>query len=307
MAYKANFGDLLEPGLREIYDDRYSSIPSVFPEVMTVNTSTKQSEKDSAISGFGYFDETSEGASVTYEDPVQMYDVTYTHKKYTKGFKVSEEMYDDDLYRIINRKPGQLALAARRTAEYYAAQVFNNAGSTSYLGGDAKPLISTLHPRSDGGSVQSNKSAAGATLGDANLNTGILALESQLDDKGMKIATEAKILLVPRALRKTAMVLTQSELQPGVSTYATNDLNYNKTLGLRVIAWHYLSTATNWFLIDPSVALINWFWRKQPEFKQDNSFDTGMALFKTSMRFSTGFSDWRGFWGSEGDGATDGT
>jgi len=307
MAYKNNFGDLLEPGLREIYDDRYSAIPSVFPEVMTVNNSTKQSEKDSAISGFGYFDETSEGASVTYEDPVQMYDVTYTHKKYTKGFKVSQEMYDDDLYRVINRKPGQLAIAAKRTAEYYAASVFNNAGSTSYNGGDGKPLISVLHPRADGGSVQSNKSAAGATLGDANLNTGILALESQLDDKGMKIATEAKILLVPRALKKTATVLLQSELLPGVSTYATNDYNYNKTMNLRLIAWHYITVATNWFLIDPTVSLLNWFWRKQPEFSQDNSFDTEMALFKTSMRFSHGFSDWRGIWGSEGDGATDGT
>jgi len=307
MAYKSNFGDLLEPGLREIYDNRYNEIPSVFPQIFNVENSAKQSEKDSAISGFGYFDETSEGASVTYEDPVQMYDVTYTHKKYTKGFKVSEEMVDDDLYRIINRKPGQLALAARRTAEYHAASVFNNAGSTSYLGGDGKPLLSVLHPRSDGGSVQVNKAAAGTPLTDASLNTGILALESQLDDKGMKIATEAKILLVPRALKKTATVLLQSELLPGVSTYATNDTNYNKSLGLKLIAWHYITTATNWFLLDPSVHLINWFWRKQPAFAQDNSFDTGMALFKTSMRFSHGFSDWRGVYGSEGDSATDGT
>jgi len=304
MAFKANFGDLLEPGLREIYDTRYNEIPSIFPQLMTVNNSTKQSEKDSAISGFGYFDETTEGGSVVYEDPVQMYDVTYTHKKYTKGFKVSEEMYDDDLYRIISRKPGQLAIAAKRTAEYHAADLFNNAFDTSVAGGDGKQLCSTLHPRSDGGSVQSNKSATGLTLGDANLNTAILAFEGQLDDKGMKIATEAKILLVPRSLKKTATVLTQSE---GLTQTAYNDMNYSKSLGLKVVAWHYLSVQTNWFLIDPSVALLNWFWRKQPEFKQDNSFDTGMALFKTSMRFSKGFSDWRGVWGSEGDGATDGT
>jgi len=303
MAFKSNFGDLLEPGLREIYDARYAEIPQVFPQLMTVNSSTKQSEKDSAISGFGYFEETSEGGSVVYEDPVQMYDVTYTHKKYTKGFKVSEEMYDDDLYRIINRKPGQLAIAAKRTAEYHAADLFNKAFTTTVVGGDGKHLCSTLHPRSDGGSVQSNKSATGLTLSDANLNTGLLALEGQLDDKGMKIATEAKILLVPRALRKTATVITQSPL---LSNSELNDMNYTKTLGLQVISWHYLTVATNWFLIDPSVALLNWFWRKQPEFKQDNSFDTGMALFKTSMRFSKGFSDWRGVWGSEGDSATDG-
>jgi len=298
MALKSNFGDLLEPCLREIYDTRYNEIPSIFPQVLTVNTSTKQSEKDSAISGFGYFNETSEGGSVSYEDPVQMYDVTYTHKKYTKGFKVSEEMYDDDLYRIINRKPGQLAIAAKRTAEYHAAQLFNNAFSTTQLGGDGKPLASVGHPRSDGGTAQSNASGTSLALGDANLNTAILAFESQLDDKGMKIATEANILLVPRALKKTATVLTQSDR---LTQTDYNDMNYSKTLGLKVIAWHYLSSSTAWFLIDSSTALLNWFWRKQPEFKQDNSFDTGMALFKTSMRFSKGFSDWRGFWASKGD------
>jgi phage major head subunit gpT-like protein len=303
MALKSNFGDLLEPGLREIYDTRYNEIPQIFPQLLTVNTSTHQSEKDSAISGFGYFDETTEGGSVTYEDPVQMFDVTYTHKKYTKGFKVSEEMYDDDMYRIINRKPGQLAIAAKRTAEYHAAGLFNNAFSTTQLGGDGKPLCSIYHTRSDGGSDQMNKAAQDLALSDANLNTAILAFEGQLDDKGMKIATEANILLVPRALKKTATVITQSS---GLVQSDYNDMNYSKTLGLKVVAWHYLTSTTAWFLIDSSVALLNWFWRKQPEFKQDNSFDTGMALFKTSMRFSKGFSDWRGVWGSKGDNSTPG-
>jgi phage major head subunit gpT-like protein len=298
MAYRTNFGDLLEPGLREIYDNRYKEIPSVFPQLLNVESSNKQSEKDSAHIGFCYLDETSEGGSVTYEDPVQMYDVTYTHKKYTKGFKVSEEMYDDDLYRVINRKPGQLAVAARRTAEYHAANLFNNAFGTTVVGGDAKALCSTAHPRSDGGSTQSNASGNGLALGDANLNTAILAFEAQLDDKGMKIATEAKTLLVPRALKKTATVLTQSN---GLVQTDYNDMNYSKSLGLNVVAWHYLTSTTAWFLLDPSVHLLNWFWRKQPEFKQDNAFDTGMALFKTSMRFSKGFSDWRGVWGSKGD------
>ena len=303
MAFKSNFGDLLEPGLREIYDARYAEILSIFPQLLTVNSSTKQSEKDSAISGFGYFDETSEGASVVYEDPVQMYDVTYTHKKYTKGFKVSEEMYDDDLYRIINRKPGQLAIAAKRTAEYHAAGLFNNAFSNSYPGGDGHPLCSIYHHRSDGGTDQMNKAAQDLALSDANLNTNILLLEGQLDDKGMKIATEANILLVPRALKKTATVLTQSDK---LTQTAYNDVNYSGTLGLKVVAWHYLTSTTAWFLIDTSVALLNWFWRKQPAFAQDNAFDTGMALFKTSMRFSKGFSDWRGIFGSVGDNNTPG-
>ena len=301
MPIKSNFGDLLEPGFRKIYDDKFKEIPSIFPQLLNVENSGKQTEKDSAVSGFGYFDETSEGGSVTYEDPVQMYDVTYTHKKFTKGFKISEEMYDDDLYRVMNRKPGQLAIAARRTAEYHAAGLFNNAFGTTVTGGDAKALCSVSHPRSDGGSSQSNASTAGLTLGDTNLNTASLALEAQLDDKGMKIATEAKTLLVGRTLKKTATVLTQSN---GLTQTDYNDMNYSKSLGLKVVSWHYLTSTTAWFLLDPSVHLLNWFWRKHPEFKQDTAFDTGNALFKTSMRFSKGFSDWRGVYGSKGDGSS---
>lgn len=300
-AYRSNFGDLLEPGFREIFDDRYDEIPQIFPEIFNVESSDKQDEKDSAVSGFGYWLETDEGGQVNYEDPVQMYDVTYTHKKYTKGFKISEEMYEDDLYRVMNRKPGQLAVAARRTAEYYAASVFNNAYSTSYTGGDSVPLCSTVHPRSDGGSTQSNASSTGITLGEDNLNTGLLALEGQLDDKGMKIAAEATHIVVPRDLKKKAEILVGSSGRPET---ADNDLNYYKGLGLKVVSWHYLTSSTAWFLLDKRLHLLTWFWRVKAEFKQDNAFDTGMALYKGRMRFSKGWSDWRGVWGSKGDGSS---
>lgn len=297
-AYRSNFGDLLEPGFREIFDSKYEELPQVFPQLFHVETSDKQDEKDSAVSGFGYFATTGEGESVNYEDPVQMYDVTYTHAKYTKGFKISEEMMEDDLYRIMNRKPALLAVAARRTAEYMAAGVFNNAFSTSYLGGDAKPLASTIHPRSDGGTAQSNASSTGIVLNETNLETGLLALEGQLDDKGMKIGMEANVLLVPRALKKTASILVDSEGRPET---ADNDKNYYRGLGIKVVAWHYLTSNTAWYLMDSSNHLVTWFWRVKPEFKQDNAFDTGMALYKARMRFSKGFSDWRGVWGSKGD------
>lgn len=209
-------------------------------------------------------------------------------------------MYEDDLYRVMNRKPDQLAVASRRTAEYYAASVFNNAFSTSYTGGDGVPLASTQHPRSDGGSTQSNASSTGIAFNETNLNTGLLALEGQLDDKGMKIAAEATTLIVPRDLRKTANIIVGSEGRPET---ADNDKNYYNGLGLNIVSWHYLTSSTAWFLLDKRLHLLQWFWRVKPEFKQDNAFDTGMALYKGRMRFSKGWSDWRGVWGSEGDGS----
>jgi len=297
---RSNFGDLLEPGFRKIFDDAFKEMALVFPKLFRVNSSRKQDEFDSAVSGFGLMTETTEGGQITYEDPVQMYDVTYVHKKYTKGFKVSEELWEDDLYNVMNRKPAALARSARRTAENSAANVFNRAFNTSYTGGDAKPLCSTSHPRSDGGSSQSNASSTGITLTETNLETARTAARQQLDDKGMRIQVMPNTILVPVDLEKTANIIIQSSARSGT---ADNDYNFYRGK-FKVISWEYLTTNnTVWFLIDPAQHQLTWFWRVKPEFKQDVAFDTGMALFKSRQRFSNGWSDWRGVWGSKGDGA----
>jgi phage major head subunit gpT-like protein len=298
-SYRANFGDLLEPGLRKIFDDEFKDIPEVFSSIFHVNSSSVDVERDSGVTGFSLLTQTSEGGAISYEDPVQMYDVSYVHLKYTKGFKVSEELVEDDRYNIINKKPKALARSARRTAEYLAAQVFNNAFSSG-TGGDAKYLCSVSHPRADGGTAQSNASGSGITLTETNLNTALLAMRGQLDDKGMKIGVKATKIIVPPALEKTAQILTQSTLRSGT---ADNDYNYYKGI-VDVVSWDWLSSTTAWYLIDSSLHQLNWFWRVRPEFKQDSSFDTGMALFKVRMRASRGWSDWRGVWGSKGDGTS---
>ncbi len=293
-----SFGDLLEPGFRQIFDDAYVEVPMVFPQVFSEETSEKQDERVSGVTGFGLLSQTGEGETVVYEDPVQMYDTTFVHLKYTKGFKVSEELVEDDQYNVIKGKPAQLARAARRTAENSAANVLNRAFNTSYLGGDGKPLASTIHPRSDAGTAQSNASATGITFTDANFEVGRIAARNQLDDKGMKIQVMPNTIVVPINLEKDANILVGSMQRPGTADNDTNVYN-NK---YKVVSWEYLTSTTNWFLLDKQQSKLMFYWRIKPEFKQDNAFDTGMALFKTRTRFSNGFADWRGIWGSKGDG-----
>lgn len=296
---RSNFGDLLEPGFKQIFDDAYMEVPEVFPRIFRVDSSTKQDENVSGVTGFGLLQQTDEGESVQYEDPVQMYDTTFVHQKYTKGFKVSEELVEDDQYNVIKSKPAQLARAARRTAENSAANVFNRGFNTSYLGGDGKPLFSTSHPRSDGGSSQSNASSTGLPLTEENLEVGRLAARQQLDDKGMIIQIMPNRIIVPVDLEKDAEIITGST---GRSGTADNDKNVYAGK-FEVISWEYLTlNNTMWFLQDSRQSQLMWFWRVKPEFKQDNAFDTGMALFKARTRFSNGWADWRGMWGSKGDG-----
>ena len=298
-ARRANFADLLTPGFRKIFDDKFSEVPLVMDRIFNVQESGKDTEKDSAVTGFGLAVLTAEGAPIDYEDPIQMYDTTYTHLKYTKGFKITKEMYDDDLYGIMSKRPAALGKAMRRTAEDQASLVFRNGFSTSYLGADGLPLVSTKHARADGGTAQSNASATGIVFSETNLETGLLASRNQVDDKGMKIDVYPDTLLIPINLRKNAHLVIDSPMRSGT---ADNDMNIYKG-SLNIIDWIYLTSTTAWFLIDKSEVELNWFWRERPQFKGDELFDTEYAVYKSTMRLSRGWSDWRGVWGSKGDGA----
>lgn len=300
MAVKSSFGDLLEPGFREIFNDNFKETDRVFTKLFHMNTSTKQDEKDSAISGFGLLVPKPAGQPIQYEDPVQMYDVTYTHVTYAKGFKIEKELFDDDQYNIMNRKPRDLGRAARRTEETQAANVFNNAFSTTQLGGDGKPLVSTTHPSAAGLSSQSNASATSIPLTETNYEIAKLAMRKQLDDKGMKIDTMPTSVLVPIDLEKAANIIFNSKLR---SNTADNDMNpyLNE---VTVIPWIYLTSTTAYWLIDADQHEVNWFFREKANFKQDDMFETDQALFKVRERFSAGFSDWRGVYGSKGDSSS---
>lgn len=300
MASRAHFSDLLTPGFREIFNDKYKEKPMVMDQLFHINTSSKDTEKDSAVSGFGLAAQTAEGAPIDYEDSVQMYDKTYTHLKYSKGFKITLEMFEDDLYNIMNKRPAALGRAMRRTAENQASLIFVRAFNSSYAdGGDGKVLCSTAHPRSDGGTAQLNASSTGIRLTEENLETGRIAIRQQLDDKGMIIDVEADTLLVPLALEKTAHLIVDSSMRQGT---ADNDANFYKNK-FKIITWQYLTSTTAWFLIDSSQHELNWFWRRKPTFKSDELFDTEYAVYKSTMRLSRGWSDWRGVWGSQGDTA----
>jgi len=300
---RGHFADALTPGFHKIFDDGYAEEPLMLESIFAVNTSEKDTERDSSYGGFALPFETGEGEPVTYDQVYQGYDVTYRHKKYTLGFKVTREAIEDDLHRIVSRRPAEMGRAMRRGAENQAANVFINGFSTSYLGGDGKPIFSTSHPRPDGGTAQSNASSTGITFTEDNLETGRLAVEGQLDDRGQIIDVTADKLLVPRQLNKTAHLVIDSTLRQGT---ADNDANFYKGM-LDIMVWKYLTSATAWFLVDKSTVqgrgTLTWFWRRRPEFKNDELFDTEYAVYKSTMRLSRGWSDWHGIWASKGDGA----
>ena len=312
---QGNYGRLLEPGLRKIFFETYQEKPEQFSQVFKVQTSDKAIETDFRMGGFGLFDIKDSMGAVNYQEPTGTKPLQYIHQEFASGYIVERKLIDDEQYNTINKMSSALARAARATVETQAASVLNNAFSGSYNGFDGQPLISTSHVRLDGGSL-SNRLAttygAGANdgaLSDRNLKAALIQARSQVDDRGILIQCQPSILVVPPALQYTAQTLVSgtmlSVLGTGLVSGGTTDATTNKNTlpPMKIVVMDYLTSSTAWFILDPTVAQLNFFWRKKLEFKNMEDFDTMQAKYRAYMRFSAGWSDYRGIVGSAGTGA----
>lgn len=293
-----NFGKLLAPGLRKIFFETYAEVPEQFSKVYKVNTSKMAKEIDYGLGAFGDWTERSSGLdTVAYDTLSPGLEREYVHKAFTKGFMIERELYDDEQYRQINKFPAAMARAGRAFVEKEAASLLHGAFTTN--GYDNKPLIANNHTLVD--STGTGDNLITGALSDTNLKLALQCMRETVDEAGNLINSSAKKLIVPPALEYEAKELINSTQKAGTTA---NDVNTIKG-ALEVVVYDYLGVAaggsdTAWFLIDPSLCELNFFWRIKPEFKWDEDFDTFVAKYRGYMRFSYGYSDWRGIVGSTG-------
>ena len=293
MNTSANFQELLEPKFREIFFDAYDEIPEQFSDVFQVKTSKKAKEYDFHMAGTGLWDVKNPGQNINEEDMAKGDEVSYVHTAYAKMIQVEREFSDDDMYGVVEKLPRQLGIGGRATVETTAAAILNNAFSVN--GYDGVPLFSDSHPLIKGG-VADNLMTASA-LNDTNLKTGITMMRTNMKtEEGLKMQARAKKLVVSPDLEFTAMTLLQSA---GVVGSANNDTNVLKGRFSPVVL-DYLTDTNAWFLMDPAIAQLIFFWRVKPEFKQSENFDGMVAKYRGYLRFSVGYSDWRGIIGNAG-------
>jgi phage major head subunit gpT-like protein len=295
MAISENWANLLEPGLRSIFNKQRDAIvaESRIPMLFDVQTSRKAAEHYLGVGGFG--DWNAYDGTIEYDDNNEGYKTTFTHTEYTRGFKVERSLVDDDLYNIINERPRGLAMAAVRTKEKHAASVFNNAFSSSYVGADAVALCGT-HPYSPVNATTHSNAGSTALSYDAVIATKKL-MRSFVDDRGELITVMPSTILVPPELEDVAWTIVSSMNKPGT---ANNDANYVRSQGWDVIVWDYLTDANNWFMIDRQMAglYLKWLDRVPLEFTMDPTSDFSLeARFRGYMRYSYGWTDWPWIYG----------
>lgn len=295
------FSTLLRPEMHEIFFEKYKMYPKEYASVFTTLNSVRAYEMDAEVTGLGQLVTKLEQKSITYDDPIQGLIKTYTHVPYALGFRVTHELYKDDLYNVIKRMPQALSRSAHQTMEVQHWNVFNNAFNAAVTGLDGQPLCSTAHPNVSGaGGPYSNALSTAADLSITSLQAAIELMENTTDDRDLNLMIRGKLLVIPVHLKWIARELLQSEYKPGT---ADNEINSLKDEDLSFMVSHYLSSTSAWFLLaDKAEHYLRSWMREALFFDNDDDFDTGDALFKCYTRFSVGFSGWRGIIGTPGVG-----
>jgi hypothetical protein len=284
------------------FGDARAAYKPEYVDLFDVEKSTRAYDEEVGVMGFGLASETGQGEGVIYDTSSQSYTSRYTHKKYTKGYIVTEEAIDDNQYDISvlgKREAQALAFAMNQTLETLAANVYNRAFTSTVTFGDGEELCMSAHPLFGGGTF-SNVLSITSDLSEAALEQACIDIAGFVDDRGMKIAVLPKSLIVSKENAFEAHRILKSILQ--------SDTNYNNANALKdmgaipggVKVNHYLTDADAYFIRTNCPDGMKMKERKALTFGADNDFDTANAKFKASFRVSFGVTDPRGILGSSG-------
>lgn len=286
----------LLPGLNGLFGLEYSRYGEEHKEIFDIESSDRSFEEETKLSGFGAAPTKTEGGAIGYDTAQEAWTARYTHETIALGFAITEEAIEDNLYDSLSaRYTKALARAMAYTKQVKAAAVLNNAFSSSYLGGDGKALCATDHPLVSGG-TNSNRPTTGADLNETSMEAAIIQMAAWTDERGLLIAGKGKKLVIPPALQFVAERLFKTTGRVGTSD---NDINTMKGKFTWTVN-HWLTDTNAWFMLTDVPNGLKMFERVAMKTGMDGDFDTGNVRYKARERYSFGFSDPLGVWGSPG-------
>jgi hypothetical protein len=294
-----SFAKALWPGVNRWYGKAYGDYKTEYDAIFENRTSSKAFEEDVGISSFGLAVQKPEGMPISYDSERQGFITRYQHTVFALGFIITREMMEDDQYDIVGQRKAQgLARSIRQTKEINGANIYNRAFNGAFVGGDGVSMINAAHPNIKGG-TWSNIIATAADLSEAALEQAHIDIAAFTDDAGLLIAARPKTLIIPRQMIFEAKRILDTDGRPGTNA---NDINALKEMGVvqNTVVNHYLTDPDAWFLLTDVPNGPSYFERRSDEFGMDNDFDTENAKYKATSRYSFGWSDARGVYGSAG-------
>jgi hypothetical protein len=289
----------LLPGLNALFGLEYATYGEQHKEIYETETSERSFEEETKLSGFSAAPVKNEGSAIAYDNAQEAFTARYNHETIALGFSLTEEAIEDNLYDSLSaRYTKALARAMAYTKQTKAAAVLNN-GFTTQIGGDGVALFSTSHPLVSGG-VNSNTQSTPADLNETSLEAAVIQIAQWTDERSLLIAAKPKKLIVPPALQFVATRLLETQLRVGTADNDINAIVNNGSIPEGYTVNNYLTDPNAYFLTTDVPNGMKHFVRTPLSNSMDGDFDTGNVRYKSRERYSFGFSDPLGMFGSVG-------
>ena len=289
----------LEPGLNALFGLEYQNYENQHVEIYDIETSDRAFEEEVMLSGFANAAVKAEGSAVTFDTANETFTSRYTHETVALAFAITEEAIEDNLYdKISTRYTKALARSMANTKQIKAANVLNNGFNSSFPGGDGKELFATDHPSQSGD--QRNELSTSADLSETSVEQALIDINAFVDERGLKIAARGVKMIIPSELQFTAERIMKSPARVGT---ADNDLNAIASKGMipqGYVVNNFLTDDDAFFIKTDVPNGMKMFERAPIKTAMEGDFDTGNVRYKARERYSFGFSDWRGIFGSPG-------
>ena len=290
----------LLPGLNALFGLEYARYGEEHREIYETETSERSFEEETKLSGFSAAPVKNEGQAIRYDNAQEAWTARYNHETIAQGFSLTEEAIEDNLYDSLSaRYTKALARSMAYTKQVKAASVLNNGFNSAYQGGDGVALFSTAHPLVSGG-TNSNTPATAADLNETSLEAAVIQIAAWTDERGLLIAAKPKKLIVPPALQFVATRLLETELRVGTTDNDINAIKNNGSIPDGYAINHFLTDTNGWFLTTDVPNGMKHFVRIPLQNSMDGDFDTGNVRYKSRERYSFGWSDPLGIFGSPG-------
>jgi hypothetical protein len=290
----------LLPGLNALFGLEYARYGEEHKEIYETETSERSFEEETKLSGFSAAPVKNEGSAIAYDNAQEAWTARYNHETIALGFSLTEEAIEDNLYDSLSaRYTKGLARAMSYTKQVKAAAVINNGFSAAYPGGDGVALFSTSHPLING-STNGNTPTVAADLNETSLENAVIQIAAWTDERGLLIAAKPRKLIVPPALQFVATRLLETELRVGTTDNDINALKNNGSIPEGFTINHFLTDTNGWYLCTDVPNGMKHFIRTPLSNSMDGDFDTGNVRYKSRERYSFGWSDPLGMYGSPG-------
>ena len=288
----------LLPGLNALFGLEYARYGEEHKEIYETETSERSFEEETKLSGFSAAPVKNEGQAIAYDNAQEAWTARYNHETIALGFSLTEEAIEDNLYDSLSaRYTKGLARAMAYTKQVKAAAVLNNAFNAAYTVGDGVSLLNASHPLVNGG-TNSNAPSTAADLNETALENAVIQIAAWTDERGLLIAAKPRKLIVPPALQFVATRLLETELRVGTNNNDINAIKNNGAVPEGYTINHFLTATNAWFLTTDVPNGLKHFERTPLQNSMDGDFDTGNVRYKSRERYSFGWSDPLGLYGS---------